>query len=250
MNKEKKVLVKFIAVVVFALVAGFVAGYNSMAFEKDISAQLTYLLDSLVKISPVLMVAGCVIMAVAVALYNKGKVAVTVALGGDDESAYEKAEEILGTAVTVTNRLTIYMFTVFGTMVSGFGTGYSMDKFMPVIAAIVLFLILLIGGAFLQNAIIKQVQKLNPEKQGNVLDSKFHKEWFESCDEAERAQIGRAAYSSYRATSSAILGAILIAMFVSMMTPAGPLPSILVCGIWAVQFGAYTKAAKEWDKRK
>ena len=121
---------------------------------------------------------------------------------------------------------------------------------LPSLVSMAVFLVLLIGGSFLQNAIIKQVQKLNPEKKGNVLDSKFHREWFDSCDEAEKAQIGHAAYKSYRATSNAIVGAVLIAVFVSMMTPVGPLPAVLVCGIWAVQFSAYTKAAKEWKNKK
>ncbi|MBQ8603360.1 MAG: DUF3169 family protein [Oscillospiraceae bacterium] len=249
MNKEKKILIRFIAVVVLALGAGFIAGYNSMAFEADIAAQLTYLLDSLVKISPLMMVAGCGIMVVAVSFYIKGRNTAAAALAGDEEK-YEKADELLGTAVTVTNRLTIYMFGVFGIMVSGFGTKLSMEDFIPVMISMAVFLVLLIGGSFLQNAIIKQVQKLNPEKKGNVLDSKFHREWFDSCDEAEKAQIGHAAYKSYRATSNAIVGAVLIAVFVSMMTPVGPLPAVLVCGIWAVQFSAYTKAAKEWKNKK
>ncbi len=249
MNKEKKTLVKFLAVVVLSLGLGFVTGYNSMVFEKDIAGQLAYLMDSAVKISPVLMVLGCVLMAVAIVYYSKGKAAAAAALGSDEEEKYEKAEELLGNAITVTNWLNIYMYCVFGVMASGFGTGYSMDDFMPVMAAIALFLVLLIGGAFLQNVIVKQIQKLNPEKQGNVLDSKFHKEWFESCDEAEKAQIGHAAYKSYRATSLAIVGAMLIAIFISMMTPTGPLAAMLVCGVWAVQFASYTKAAKEWEKK-
>ncbi len=249
MNKEKKILVKFLAVAALALGLGFFMGYNSMAFEKDIIGQLTYLFSSLVKISPVLMVLGFVLMGVAIAYYNKGKAAAAVALAGDEEEKYEKAEELLGNAITMTNWLNIYMYCVFGVMVSGFGTGYSMDDFMPVMAAIALFLVLLIGGALLQNVIVKQIQKLNPEKQGNVLDSKFHKEWFDSCDEAEKARIGHASYKSYRATSLAIVGAMLIAIFISMMTPTGPLAAMLVCGVWAVQFASYTKAAKEWEKK-
>jgi len=249
MNKEKKILIKFLAIAVLALGLGFFMGYNSMAYEKDIAGQLAYLFDNLVKISPVLMMLGWVLMGMAVVYCNKGKAAAAVALGSDEEEKYEKAEELLGKAITMTNWLNIYMFCVFGIMASGFGTGYSMDSFMPVMSAIAVFMILLVGGAFLQNAIIKQVQKLNPEKQGNVLDSKFHKEWFESCDEAERAQIGHASYKSYRATTNALVVALLTAIFISMMTPTGPLPAMLVCGVWAVQFGSYSKAAKEWEKK-
>lgn len=250
MNKEKKILIKFLAIVIASLLLGFFMGYSSMAVEKDIAAQIQHLLDSMVKAGPVMMLLGCVILAVAVVYCNKGRLAAATALAGDDEEKYEDAEHQLSVAINITNRLTIYLFAVFGIIASGFGTGYEMDSFMPVMGSVGLFLALLLGTTFLQNIIIKQVQKLNPEKKGNVMDTNFHREWFESCDEAEKMQIGNAAYRSYRATSNAIVGAILIAMFVSMMTPAGPLPSILVCGIWAVQFASYAKAANEWEKKK
>ena len=37
-----------------------------------------------------------------------------------------------------------------------------------------------------------------PEKKGNVFDVKFQKDWYESCDELEKLQIGNACYKTFK----------------------------------------------------
>ena len=47
----------------------------------------------------------------------------------------------------------------------------------------------------LQQKIVDLERRINPEKRGSVYDMKFQKTWMDSCDEAERAQIGQACYT-------------------------------------------------------
>lgn len=56
-----------------------------------------------------------------------------------------------------------------------------------------------------QQKIVDLVRRMNPEKQVSVYDSKFQKKWYNTCDEAERAQIGQASYQAFQAANRAAL---------------------------------------------
>ena len=69
------------------------------------------------------------------------------------------------------------------------------DRFLP---DLILFLasVAAAGGAPAED-IVDLERRINPEKRGSVYDMKFQKTWMDSCDEAERAQIGQACYRAY-----------------------------------------------------
>ena len=73
------------------------------------------------------------------------------------------------------------------------------------IAMVLMLIVFIAWMSILQYQIINYTKMLNPEKRGNVLETNFQKEWFESCDEAEKDLIGKAAYASYKALTIAFV---------------------------------------------
>lgn len=245
MEKDRKILIKFIITVILALCAGMAVGFCSTVFEKDISGLMAFIFEGIVKISPVLMAFSFVFMAFAFRYFRKGKYEAGKAVLSDDDELYEKADESLEKALCLTMYMTIYSFGVLGVILSGFSGLFEFSDFVKPMTAVLMFLVCLFTGVFLQSEIVKQIKILNPGKKGNTMDTKFEKEWFESCDEAEKAIIGFAAYESYKATNKAIVAVWLVTALANTLLPIGPLPAICVTVIWFVQYYTYTKAAKE-----
>ena len=50
----------------------------------------------------------------------------------------------------------------------------------------VLFLICFFYCGMAQARYVKLLQKVHPEKKGDIASKDFHKQWLESCDEAEK----------------------------------------------------------------
>ena len=86
----------------------------------------------------------------------------------------------------------------------------------------------------LQQRVVDQVRRMNPEKQGSIYEAKFQKKWMESCDEAERAQIGQAATRAYRTVHFTCIWLWVVLLVLSLVFDIGLLPSALVLFIWAI----------------
>ena len=102
----------------------------------------------------------------------------------------------------------------------------------------------------LQVVIIKATKVIHPEKQGNVLDSRFQKDWYQSCDEAERQQIGECSYFSFRMMSVVFPLVMLALVLLATNGMAQPAWILLVGGLWMVQQMSYQAMAYHLDHGK
>ncbi len=247
MKKDSKVLIRFILLMTLAMAAGGIMGYASASHRHTVSDVLTMAMDMLISAAPAGIAVSGLLTVLSFADYGKGKTLTEKALAGGDESDYDDAEKKLEKSLEKGNYSLILSYTALGMLVSGFAGKYTATDIPLVLFALAVFFILMLINTFIQSALVKQVKRLNPEKQGNVLDPKFHQDWLDSCDEAQRALIGKAAYAAYRATQKAILAAMLIAMAVSFEYPVGPLPVVLIGAIWLVQTYIYMKTSRSED---
>lgn len=247
MKNDTKILVKFIILMILAVAAGAIMGYASAVHQKTVADMLAMAMDWLTDTAPVGMAVSGLLLVCSFTEYSKGKAMTEKALSAGDDDDYNAADKMLGKALEKGNYSLILSYTALGALVSGFAGKYTAEDMPPVLVALAVFLVLLLANTFLQSSLIKQVKRLNPEKHGSVLDAKFRQEWLDSCDEAQKMLIGKAAYSAYKATSKAIAVTMLVAMAVSFEYPAGPLPVILIGAIWLVQTGAYMKACRSED---
>ena len=75
---------------------------------------------------------------------------------------------------------------------------------------------------------------MNPEKKCSVYDSKFQNKWLASCDEAERQQIGQAAFHAYSLTSRACIFIWAALLVMNIAFGFGIMPSFVAVVIAAV----------------
>lgn len=110
----------------------------------------------------------------------------------------------------------------------------------------------LAGGmmAFLQQKAVDLVKRINPEKKGSVYDAKFHEKWLESCDEAEQAQIGQAAYKAYRVTSTAAIWLWVVLVMVSFVFDCGLLPMAVALLLWVILQMSYLMECIRMESRR
>jgi hypothetical protein len=102
----------------------------------------------------------------------------------------------------------------------------------------------------IQKLIIDIEKKLNPEKQGNVLDVEFQKVWLNSCDEAQKMIVYKAGYQAYQSTNVACLILILAAFVCSVTFKTDLVALIFVCIISFVNNMSYMLRAAKLEKRK
>lgn len=105
------------------------------------------------------------------------------------------------------------------------------------------------GLVVLQQKTVDLTKRINPEKTVSAYDMKFHKKWLESCDEAERAQIGQAAYKSYRTVSNVCLWLWVGLLVLNIVFGFGLLPMAVVLTIWAVGQVSYILECIRLGKR-
>lgn len=103
-----------------------------------------------------------------------------------------------------------------------------------------MFCVSLAALTLLQQKIVDLTRRMNPEKKGSIYDLKFRKHWMDSCDEAERAQIGQAAYCAFTAGSIAcgVVWAVLVML--NIFADTGLLAVAAVLTVWGVLQVSYT----------
>lgn len=111
-------------------------------------------------------------------------------------------------------------------------------------------LLALILTTILEQKIIELTRTMNPEKQGTVYDLDFHKKWLNSCDEAERQQMGEAAYRTFMFTSNCCVVLWLLLMVTHTCFGTGLLPIFVVLLIWSAMLIRYTLETIKLSKHR
>ena len=138
------------------------------------------------------------------------------------------------------NLMTVLNFFFFSASVevaehTAFGGQYGVVLFPICLATFVLGFVWTI---WVTNWVVRLEQQLNPEKRGNVFDTKFQKQWIASCDEAEKQKVYQAGFRGYRAGATACMVLWVVAVFAQLWAGTGVFPVLCVCLIWLVMMSA------------
>lgn len=167
----------------------------------------------------------------------------------DSDAAFDQIDHNLIISMIVTSLIFILAFLFFGIFAAGLDTLFSVD--MPPSYFVITIGIFIIGafvGIYLQTRLIKMTTVLYPNKNGDPLETKFTKDWLESCDEAEQFIIYRSAYDAYQITQKCLIGGWLVAVFGAMFFSTGLLPIILVTVIWGINTLTYSVQSMRLSK--
>lgn len=161
-----------------------------------------------------------------------------------DDAVFEEADRRLCLALILSGAAMVLLFIALGV------SGHAMIVGPAAILLMVHTVVQLIWIIVLQAVTIKATKTIHPEKRGNVFDTKFQKDWFQSCDEAEQQKIGQCSYFCFRLMSGIFPVVMMLLFFLSSAGMAQPVWILLFGLLWMVQQLGYQCMAYHLDHDK
>ena len=234
-----RIYVTFAVIIIICGLIGGIVGVAAVSNEfsvRNLGDQLNQLLASL---GPWCYLPGFSLLVGATWYYFRGKRLIPKALA--DDEAFPQANLTLGRAMILTN---LSMVLVFIAMALSYTASWG------IVWSILLLLIQLVWVMAMQARIVSATKQLFPEKRGNIFDFKFHHDWYQSCDEAERQQIGQCSYRTFQITSMIYPILLAVLSVLSIIDLIAPAYSLLVGGLWLVQQFVYNYTSLQMDKKR
>lgn len=252
---NRKALPKFLLFAVVCTIVGGVVGYYSG--HSAAKGGLDQLVGTMKEagtffgthIAPWLMLALAVIVpVVCIPIYRSAKKLVA-AWDGEDEEISDTIDQKLSIVIWVTSAaLILSYFLIAASYAEGFATFEKENSIIPFFVGIAGFFAIMIEAVVLQQKCVDSAKKTNPEKTASVYDTKFHKKWMDSCDEAEKIMIGKCAFKAYAATNAVCTVLSIVLAICALILGIGFLPSLTVCLIWIVNQSVYCEEALKYSK--
>lgn len=171
-------------------------------------------------------------------------------LGEDDEDRMMELEHKLNLPATLMNVCMILNFMFFSIVAEIIEFGNVSETFGKVLTIVTAILFV---GSYVVLVIISRkclmlVKKMNPEKRGDLLDMNFHKKWEESCDEAQKIIMYKAAYKAFKVTNYSCLALWLVCVLAQFVFHAGVFPVICVSAVWLIMISVYCAETSRLEK--
>ena len=229
---NRRALPKFLAVVVCAALLGGIGGFfGAMAADEGTLEAIRAGLDRMMRlIGPWGIPASGVLLLFPAWLCYRSACKQYGAWDPDSEEGTEEIERRMNLSMLLTTLGMIFDF---------FFLAASFQFAQPLLNS-ALFLLSLVCITLLQQKIVDLVRRINPEKRGSVYDVHFQKKWMDSCDEAERRQMGQAAHKAFVAATYVCFGLWLGLFLLDRVFDTGLLPMVLVLVILGVMQVTYT----------
>lgn len=239
---NRRALPKYLlTILLYGLLGGVLGFFTGVAGAAGVAETVRQALDRLLAVCAPwgIVVSAVVLLGTGWYLYAAAKRRFA-AWDGEDEDAMDAAERQLSWALLLTGLMVVLDFFFFAASII-------YERFLP---DVVLFLASVAVLVVLQQKIVDLERRINPEKRGSVYDMKFQKTWMESCDEAERAQIGQACYTAYRMGNKVCVFLWVALLILNFVFEFGLLPIAAVLVIWGVMQTAYALECIRLSKRK
>ena len=248
---NRKALPKFILIMVISLLVGGLVGFCSAKYG------LNRLSDGMKSagaffsayIAPWLMLAAAVILpVVCIPIYRSAKKLLS-SWDGESEEISDTIDKKLSIVIWVASAaLILSYFLIAASYADGFATFEKENRIIPFFVGIAGIFAIMIEAVILQQKCVDSAKKTNPEKTVSVYDTKFHKKWMDSCDEAEKIMIGKCAFKAYTATNAVCAVLSIVLATSALVFGIGFLPSLAVCLIWIVNQSVYCREALKYSK--
>lgn len=247
-KSDKKALKIFIPALIVSVVIGFMMGY----FEDFVAKNLADVIeDGIVKvlmlISPyVTLVMNVLVVCICIVIIGNTKKKITM-WDGENETDYEKIDKNLSIVLVLSNLVFILSLFFFA---AGFEYTIGSDNagLVAQICCLVGFIITLAQSMILSSKVVNVYKELNPEKQGSVYAMDFGKQWENSCDEAEKLLIYKAAFGAYNFCNSFYIVIWLFCIFGNEVWHFGLMPATIITIVWLLNFISYQAYGAYYSK--
>lgn len=243
---NKKAIPKFLLILLVCAVIGGFCGYYSVALgESNMRDAISnYLYEFLRIITPYISIISFVVFVLPAYIIYRKALKLADSWDGESEETPESIDKKLNcTVLLISIAMIVGFFGLSCILMVNCGIGGSLLAFFSFIVVELLI-------SVIQQKTVDLTRRMNPEKQGSVYDTKFEKKWYESCDEAEKRQIGEAAYYSFRITSKSCIILWCVALFAHIVFDTGIFPVILVLVLAGISQISFIMKAMKLDAGK
>lgn len=197
---------------------------------------------------PIMILVGVVLSVLCIVYYNKAR---KIWYGdGDEDEKYEKADAFLSTVLILSNCMFLSVMMLFGMVFYAALVRIRIEDYHlfsvagTTVTGLLFYFAFLFIYSKMQHLAVNFSKLIHPEKRGSFFDFKFQKVWFNSCDEAERQQIGYASYITVKMLNFVLLGLMVVLVILGMFVEIGILPLLITGTISLVLNITYGIASK------
>ena len=166
-----------------------------------------------------------------------------------DEAACDRVDLLLSKSMIVVGCGLIISFMFFGINFAFIDRNVE-ERWILFTVSSAIFVLGSFGYLRLNQLQVDMTKRINPKMKGSVYDFKFHEKWEESCDEAEKMTIYKAAYKAFQAVNTLCSGIWVVLAVGSFVFHFGPLPIVLLTVIWLTLNGVYYRETMRLEHGK
>ena len=182
--------------------------------------------------------------------FSRGK-KINVNLDDDDEGAFDELNTQLEKPINLSNLAIIIMCILFAVIIESTVFTHTLSKTARIVISLSssgVFIAMYVFQFFLTRNIIEYFKKLNPEKQGDMLDMNFMNKWLSSFDENEKYIAYKCGFNAYKNTNYACMILWVLGFISQFMFETGVMPVICVGIIWFILTFSYISESKRLEK--
>ena len=225
--KKDRFIIKAIPWIGLGFVFGFVILLlSNFNFNFDLSTMFTYFGYSCIGISIISMILSIYFMCSSKSMINK------------KSDYFDKIEIKIDNSIILACISFITCLISFGIVM--YGSHFNTLKSIFSTIFTIWFIVTCFASSYIQYVCVELNKKINPEKKGNALDFNFSKDFYNSCDEAQKIIIGEVCYKSFMITSSILLWTLVALIFAASFIDIGFFTIVLVGLINIVNVLVYT----------
>lgn len=254
-RSDKRILLTFILMIAACGGIGYFFGMITAKTEETdtLAKAVDVVKDVVLQSFPVLFMIVAVLSIVipTIAYIRCHKMYQKLQADRDNDELWDRLENALnGPMITSTlfsiANVCLFLCFVYGAVTTKIDERYGKTV---VLIGLAVFVISTFMEILIPHLVVKIEKELNPEKKGNVLDSKFREVWMDSCDEAQQMMVYKAAYKAFSNTNMVCIWLVVITFVCAMLFKTDILSMIVVCLVWFVNTLSYMLHAAKLERR-
>lgn len=250
-RQQRKIILKFVLILIASMLLGAAASFGMGVLEG--SGALLELGSVWQVLGPavpyVFLFANLLTAIAAIALTTRGKKKID-AWDGEDEDI-ENTERKLGYSLVLANTMMVLNFLLFSASVeAATHAGRDQLEFRLLMGSLAIFVLSYVWIFYVSGRVVKLEKQINPEKKGNIFDTKFQKQWIASCDEAEKQMIYQCGFRAYRVGHMVCMLLWVVSLLAQMWLGTGVFPVVCICVIWLAMMLSYQLTSLRLEHHK
>lgn len=250
-REDRKIVIKFVWILVASMILGAVSSIIAAYLTQDGLVEFEGLEQAIAAAVPYVFAFANLIAAIAaIVLCSRSKKEID-AWDGEDE-CIDRTEQRLNYSLVLANLMTVVDFLLFSASIwaAEHTAREGRYSFALMTVSLAVFVLGMVWIMCVSNRVVKLVQRINPEKRGNILDTKFHKQWMASCDEAETQMVYQCGFRAYRAGTAVCMALWVLTLLAQLWAGTGLFPVLCVGAIWLVMTMSYLLSSIRLERHK